>query len=33
MATKKKYNQATLKAKYEGLKELDKDRPDKQGVI
>ena len=29
MATKRKYNEVTLKTKYEVLKEIDKNRPEK----
>ena len=32
-ATKRKHNEVTLKAKHEALKELDKNRPNKEVVI
>ena len=33
MATKRKHNEVTLKTKYEELKELDKNRPNKEVAI
>ena len=33
MATKRNHNEVTLKTKYEELKELDKNRPNKEAAI
>ena len=33
IATKRNYNEVTLKTKYEALKELDKNRPNKEVAI
>ena len=33
MTTKRKYNEVTLKTKYEALKEFDKNRPNKEVAI
>ena len=33
MTTKRKHNEVTLKAKYERLKDLDKNRPNKEVAI
>ena len=33
MATKRKHNKVTLKTKYEALKDLDKNRPNKEVAI